>query len=164
MNSIPHIQYGSDCEMKLLILLINLVKGLSAIIGGAFFFYVGILHFTDTSWFEPIVPPILGSDTFWVLISGVAEIAVGTGLMLAGLEIIVGVGVDIREKAGLSSALLLVMLYPANLYMWIYDVELGDGASLSPTGHVVRLCLQIGGILLSLWIAGWGEKIISKPN
>ncbi len=53
--------------------------------------------------------------------------------------------------------LLLAMLYPANLYMWVGDIELGDGASLSPTGHVVRLLLQIGGIILSLWIAGWSR-------
>ena len=37
--------------------------------------------------------------------------------------------------------------------MWIYDIELGDGASLSPTGHIVRFLLQIGGIIISLWIA-----------
>jgi len=28
-------------------------------------------------------------------------------------------------------------------------------ATLSPTGHVFRLFAQIGGILLSLWIADW---------
>ena len=49
---------------------------------------------------------------------------------------------------------MLIILYPANLYMWIYDVELGGGESLSPVGHVVRLLLQIGGIAISLWISG----------
>jgi len=147
------IQYGSGSEMNSHSIA-NLVKSLSAIVGGSFFFYVGVLHFTDTSWFEPIVPPIFGSATFWVLVSGVAEIAVGIGLILP----------NTRKKAGYASAILLVMLYPANLYMWIYDVELGDGASLSPTGHIVRLCLQIGGILLSLWIAEGIPKINSDQN
>jgi uncharacterized membrane protein len=74
------------------------------------------------------------------------------------VEVLVGIGLIIprtREVSGYASAALLVLLYPANLYMWVFDVELGDGASLSPTGHVIRLMLQIGGIILSLWIAGY---------
>ena len=133
--------------------ILKIVKGFSALSGGSFFFYVGVLHFTDTSWFEPIVPPIFGSARFWVLLSGVAEILVGLGLIISGFEIFFSSGNYFSRKAGLASALLLVMLYPANLYMWIYDIELGDGASLSPTGHIVRLLLQIGGIIISLWIA-----------
>ena len=43
-----------------------------------------------------------------------------------------------------------------------FDVELGDGASLSPTGHVVRLILQIGGIILSLWIAGYLPRDVNS--
>ena len=69
-----------------------------------------------------------------------------------------------RKLGGYASAALLVALYPANLYMWIYDVELGDGASLSPTGHVIRLFAQIGGILLSLWIAEWKLGTVPSLN
>ena len=116
------------------------LRGAVSTAAGSFFIYVGILHFTDTSWFEPIVPPILGSATFWVLASGVAEILVGIGLIIP----------NTRELSGYASASLLVLLYPANLYMWIFDVELGGGESLSPMGHVVRLLLQMGGIILSL--------------
>ncbi len=136
-------------------------RGLFAIAGGLFFTYVGVLHFTDTSWFEPIVPPILGSAAFWVIVSGVVEIVVGIGLMLPRT----------RKLGGYASAALLVALYPANLYMWIYDVKLGDGASLSPTGHVFRMFAQIGGVCLSLWIAEWRlgvrpsvDDLFSKPE
>ena len=132
----------------------NFAKGVSALVGGCFFFYVGVLHFTDTEWFEPIVPPIFGYAKLWVLISGVAEIMVGVALVISGFEIIVDHGTYYRERAGVSSAVLLILLYPANLYMWIYDVELGGGESLSPFGHIVRLLLQIGGIAISLWISG----------
>ncbi|MDP6871459.1 MAG: hypothetical protein QGI73_04425 [Candidatus Thalassarchaeaceae archaeon] len=121
------------------------LRGVLSTAGGAFFIYVGIMHFTDTSWFEPIVPPVLGSATFWVLASGVVEVLVGIGLIIPRT----------REISGYASATLLVLLYPANLYMWVFDVKLGDGTSLSPTEHVVRLMLQIGGIILSLWIAGY---------
>ena len=133
--------------------ILKIIKGFSALCGGLFFFYVGVLHFTDTSWFEPIVPPVFGSARFWVLISGVAEILVGLALMITGLEIFFSSTNYFGRKAGIASALLLVILYPANLYMWIYDIELGDGASLSPNGHILRLLLQIGGIIISLWIA-----------
>ena len=146
----------------ILVSILKFVKGIFAFCGGSFFFYVGVLHFTDTSWFEPIVPPIFGSAEFWVLLSGIAEILVGLGLMISSLEILFSSSHYIRRKAGLSSALLLVMLYPANLYMWIYDIELGDGASLSPTGHIVRLLLQIGGIVISLWIAGFSHNLVKS--
>ena len=130
------------------------LRVISSTVGGIFFVYVGIMHFTDTTWFEPIVPPILGSARFGVLASGVAEVAVGICLILP----------KTRKKAGYASAALLVALYPANLYMWIFDVELGDGASLSPTGHVIRLILQIGGILLSLWIAEFFDRYVDSVN
>ena len=130
------------------------LRVISSTVGGIFFVYVGIMHFTDTAWFEPIVPPILGSARFWVLASGVAEVTVGICLILP----------KTRKKAGYASAALLVALYPANLYMWIFDVELGDGASLSPTGHVIRLILQIGGILLSLWIAEFFDRYVDSVN
>ena len=58
-----------------------------------------------------------------------------------------------RWIGGYASAALLICLYPANLYMWIYSVELGDGAALSQTGNLVRLVLQLSGIWVSLWIA-----------
>lgn len=125
----------------------GVLRTICSIAGGIFFINVGIMHFTDTSWFEPIVPPFLGSATFWVLASGVIEIIVGLGLIIP----------KTREISGFASAILLIVLYPANLYMWIGDIELGDGASLSPTGHVIRLLFQIGGIMLSLWIAGWSR-------
>ncbi len=130
------------------------LRCLFAIAGGVFFTYAGVLHFTDTSWFEPIVPPVLGSATFWVLVSGVVEIAVGLSLIIP----------KTRKLGGYASAALLVALYPANLYMWMYDVELGDGASLSPTGHVFRLLAQIGGILLTLCIAEWKLGTVPSLN
>ena len=119
------------------------LRGLFAILGGSFFIYVGVLHFTDTQWFEPIVPPILGSAEFWVIASGVVEILVGIMLIIP----------SIRWIGGYSSACLLICLYPANLYMWVSSTELGDGASLSQTGNLVRLVLQLAGIWVSLWIA-----------
>ena len=135
MNTIQPIQFGQGDDMNL--------RGLPALSGGIFFVYVGVLHLTDTQWFEPIVPEFLGSARFWVLVSGVVEIIVGILLILPMT----------RELGGYASAALLVSLYPANFNMWINDIELGDGESLSQTGNIVRLFLQLAGISLSLWIA-----------
>ena len=41
-----------------------IVKHIFSVILGAFFVNVGIAHFTDTKWFEPIVPSVLGNPTF----------------------------------------------------------------------------------------------------
>ena len=135
MNTTLHIPSGLGDDMN--------SRDMFAIIGGSFFVYVGILHFTDTEWFEPIVPPFFGSAKFWVILSGIVEIAVGILLIIPSL----------RKVGGFASAAMLVWLYPANLYMWISSVELGDGESLTELGNLVRLTLQLAGIRVSLWIA-----------
>ena len=56
------IPYGSGSNMDSYVFVNQLIhlKWICAISGGAFFFYVGVLHFTDTKWFEPIVPSVIG--------------------------------------------------------------------------------------------------------
>ena len=121
---------------------LNPIRIVVSYLGGLFFVYVGILHFVDTEWFEPIVPPWLSFPTFWVILSGIFEIGVGFGLLIS----------KTRRNAALASALLLIAVYPANIYMWVYNVELGDGTTLSQIGHVYRLCAQIAGVLACIWI------------
>ena len=127
----------------------ELSRTLIATLGGLFFVYVGIMHFVDTGWFNPIVPPWLGWPAFWVILSGIFEIGVGLGLLIP----------KTRRNAALASALLLIAVYPANMYMWIYNVELGDGTTLTQMGHVYRLCAQIAGVLACIWI----YKTAPKP-
>ena len=130
--------------------MLKIVRTISALIFGIFLINVGILHFTDTTWFEPIVPDFLGFPTFWVIISGIAEIVLGIGLIVP----------KSREIAAKCTAVFLVMIYPANLYMWIYNIKLGDGTYLSGVGHVLRLFAQIFMIVLNLWISRqktWSE-------
>ncbi|MDP7393876.1 MAG: hypothetical protein QGI14_01635, partial [Candidatus Poseidonia sp.] len=55
---------------------------LASIAFGGMYINVGVQHFTNTAWFEPIVPLVFGDPTFWVLITGVMEIAIGVGLIL----------------------------------------------------------------------------------
>jgi uncharacterized membrane protein len=73
----------------------------------AMFVGVGVLHVVKPRLFEAIVPPSLPSPRALVLISGVAEVLGGLGLVVAPL----------RPWAGWGLAALLVAVFPANLYM-----------------------------------------------
>lgn len=116
---------------------------LVGIIFGGMYVNVGVQHFTNTVWFEPIVPAILGDPAFWVYVTGVIEIALGIGLIIP----------QTRRQAGLWSAAFLVVVYWANLNMWVNNIAIG-GKTYADFWHVVRLVAQTGMIGLSLLIAG----------
>ena len=110
---------------------------------GGMYVNVGVHHFTNTAWFEPIVPAILGNPAFWVYVTGVIEIALGIGLIIP----------QTQRYAGLASAAFLVAVYWANLNMWVNNIAIG-GNTYADFWHVLRLIAQTGMIALSLLIAG----------
>ena len=120
------------------------LQHLLAIVYGLPFDWIGIQHFLDPEWFEPIVPSILGNPTFWVYASGFFEIALGMGVITPWF----------RREATLGIAAMLVVLYWANLNMWINDIPIG-GTRLSAKGHVVRGVIQMALIAAALWIGEW---------
>ena len=123
--------------------ILGIIENIVPIALGLFLIKVGIMHFTEPDWFEPIVPKILGSAKFWVYISGAAEITLGIGLIIPLL----------RKWSGYATAAFLILIYPANLNMWINNLELGDGTSLSPTGHFIRLIIQVLAVSGCIWIS-----------
>ncbi len=81
----------------------RLAVGLGAGIGAA-----GVMHFVRPEFFDAIVPPWLPpSQRFWTLISGVAELVVGVMLFVPRW----------RRSGAIARFVLLVAVYPANLYM-----------------------------------------------
>ena len=122
-------------------------RGISAITFGSALAWIGIQHFTNTGFFTPIVPAILGFPEFWVYLSGLVEVILGLGL-IAPLS---------RRRAAFSTAVFLVLVYWANLNMWIHDITVGE-TNFTTTGHVFRAIIQVGMIWLSLWIAKWPLK------
>ena len=66
-----------------------------------------MLHFGRPAIFERIVPPALPAPHLLVLLSGVAEVAGGLGLLLPAT----------RRAAGWGLLALLVVVFPANVYM-----------------------------------------------
>ena len=119
----------------------------SSFILGIFFINVGIGHFLDPEWFEPIVPTILGDATFWVLVTGVMEVALGFGLIIP----------QTRKYAGLLMAIFLIGVYWANLNMWINNVPL-EGKTFENKWHVLRLMAQLLMVSVALWVGNWFNR------
>jgi uncharacterized membrane protein len=71
------------------------------------FVSAGVLHFVRPAPFLRIVPPALPAPGLLVLLSGVAEVAGGLGLLLPAT----------RRLAGWGLLALLAAVFPANVYM-----------------------------------------------
>jgi uncharacterized membrane protein len=83
-------------------------RGRSRVLLGIAFIGAGINHFLIPKAYERIVPPSMkGRAKDIVVISGVAEVAGGLGVLLPWT----------RRPAGLGLIALLAAVFPANLYM-----------------------------------------------
>jgi uncharacterized membrane protein len=118
------------------------VRNLSANVLGVVFVLIGIDHFLRTAWYEPIVPELLGRPDVWVYLSGVAEIAFGALLLMQ----------KHRRLAAKAIMAMLVVLYWANLNMWVNDIPL-NGVRYGTGWHIGRLSVQLLLIGFFAWIA-----------
>ena len=82
---------------------LNIIRNLGAAGIGLAFISVGVDHFIHPSWYEPIVPSILGDPRFWVLVSGFSKFY----LVYFSLS-------QTRAWASVGGAWLPVVLYWAN--------------------------------------------------
>ncbi|MFZ1155590.1 MAG: DoxX family membrane protein [Solirubrobacteraceae bacterium] len=83
-------------------------RGRSRLLLGVAFVGAGINHFVIPHTYEGIVPPSMKDRArSLVLLSGVAEVAGGLGVLLPWT----------RRPAGLGLVALLAAVFPANLYM-----------------------------------------------
>ena len=118
------------------------LRDLLALVLGLAFINVGIDHFVNPVWYEPIVPSLLGDANFWVLASGVFEILFGLLFIIPAT----------RAWASVGGAWMLVLLYWANFNMWYNDIPF-DGKTYDDIWwHVVRLVIQIVLIIGITWI------------
>ena len=105
---------------------------------GLFYLSIGIKHFTDPDWFVRIVPPILPYKIELVYISGFFEVVFGILLVIK----------HTRYYAGIGLIILLIAVYPANIYL-----ALTNGAALDTTPFIAwgRLPFQFVFIGLAYW-------------
>ena len=97
-------------------------------------------HFARTATFATIVPPNFPHPGFWVVFTGILELAGSIGLLLP----------KTTKPAAACVALLMVAIFPANVYAANQTV-----GGLHMPGVPVRLAMQVIYMLLVL-LAGWG--------
>lgn len=100
------------------------------------------MHFIQASFFVSIVPPRLPHPLELVYISGVCEILGGIGLLVP----------KCRRFAGTGLILLLLAVFPANVYMFANALQT-QGVALPTILLAVRLPLQFIMIALVNWVS-----------
>jgi uncharacterized membrane protein len=78
-----------------------------------FFVMAGLLHFFFPEPYSRIIPPFLPMPRLLVFISGIAEIAGGAGLLVP----------EFQRVAAYGLVLLLLAVFPANIYMAVAHVQ-----------------------------------------
>jgi len=109
----------------------------------------GVLHFVVPELYVQIVPPILPAPLALVYLSGVAEIAVGIGVLIPRT----------RRYAAWATIALLVAIFPANVYMATSMVAIDGigGGDPSAAARWLRLPLQGVLILWAYWYTNTGS-------
>ena len=114
------------------------LKLLSIITMGLFYISVGVNHFTDPYWFLQIVPPYLPYKIELVYISGLLEVILGLMLLIP----------KTRFYAGWGLIVLLIAVYPANIYLAQTN---GEAMNTTPLVAWGRLPFQFIFIGLAYW-------------
>lgn len=111
---------------------------------GPLYVVAGLLHFVVPDLYVQIVPPVFPAALLLVYLSGVAEVAVGLGLLIPRT----------RRYAAWATIALLIAIFPANIYMATSGVVvegMGGGVDPSPLVRWGRLPLQGVLILWAFW-------------
>ncbi len=114
------------------------LKNVSIFTMGIFYIVVGIHHFFEPEWYVQIVPPPLPFKLGLVYISGFFEMLLGSLLFFKSKRLIAGWGL----------ILLLIAVYPANIYLALTNGEALDTTALIAWG---RLPFQFVFIGLAYW-------------
>ena len=83
---------------------------------GVFYVAAGVTHFAATQLYLRAVPAYLPAPRALVLVSGVAEIAGGVGVMVPGT----------RQAAAWGLVLLLLAVFPANVWMAMHPERFAE--------------------------------------
>ena len=123
----------------------NILKYISIYIMSILYIYVGINHFIDTKSFLIIIPPYLQTIGLEIIyLSGVFEIILGILLIIP----------KYRKIASYGIILLLIAVYPANIYLAFNEEPQNLMGISSFMASWVRLPLQF----IFLGLAYWHSK------
>ena len=116
----------------------RMFKSISIFIMSSFYIMVGLSHFKNPKWYLQIIPPVLPLKLELVYLSGIFEIILGLLLLFK----------NTRPLAGWGLIILLIAVYPANIYLAITNGEAMGTSSLIAWG---RLPIQFIFISLASW-------------
>ena len=105
-----------------------------------FYISAGVTHFTNYNFFEALVPPVLVYKSEIVYVSGVIEIILGLILCFK----------KTRHKAAWGIILLLIIVFPANLYLYFSNVP-RESLGISINQALIRLPFQIPLLIIAYW-------------
>ena len=104
----------------------------------------GVLHFVVPELYVQIIPPFFPAPLALVYLSGVAEIAVGIGLLVDRTQ----------QYAAWATVAVLIAIFPANIYMATHGVVIEGMPGGGDPSEVVRWGrLPLQGVLIgwALW-------------
>lgn len=126
-----------------------MIRKLALVTAALLFISAGVLHFRIPGPYAKIVPPFLPWPLAIVYISGCAEIAGGIGLLIPKL----------RQFAAWGLVVLLVAVFPANIYMAMGQIQVT--ADPLPSWVLwARLPLQF----LLIWWVLWSARPAYDPS
>ena len=96
-----------------------------------FFISAGVNHFLNPQFYDGIVPEFIPYPRLVHQITGVLEIVIPLFLLTR-----------FRKEAALVMIVFLILIYGANLYVWIYDLPYGR-TYFSNQQHFFRFLLQL---------------------
>ena len=96
-----------------------------------FFIGAGVNHFLNPQFYDAIVPQFIPFPRLVHQITGVLEIIIPLFLLTR-----------FRKEAALIMIIFLILIYGANLYVWVNNLPYGRNY-FSNQQHFIRLLLQI---------------------
>ena len=143
-----HMCFGSHV-LSLVLILRLIVRLLLA----ALFLFAGTIHLRNPEFFLPIMPPWIPLHLVCIQVSGVLELSGGLGLLipLRPIQFLVGWGLT----------LLLVAVFPANVYMALAHVQIHGMPSQSWMAWA-RLPFQPLLIAAVLWVTEAWQGMCGK--
>ncbi len=114
------------------------------------FFYImaGINHFAKPDFYQPMMPPALPAHDLLIWIAGLAELALGVGVLIP----------ETRRWAAWGIITLLIVVVPANIHIAVNNISIGGGSEGAGFLNWLRVAFQPVLILWAWWYT-WPEPL-----
>jgi uncharacterized membrane protein len=144
------IEASLIAPFQIMFTLLDYIRALLRLLLAALFLFAGIVHLREPGLFLPIMPSWVPFHLLCVLISGAFELLGGIGLLIPVRSI--------QVLTGWGLALLLIAVFPANVYMAMAHIRVHGFPSRAWMAWA-RLPLQPVLIIAALWATqAWRGK------